>query len=89
MINEKQHKILNMPNVQELIKALDCTIEDPGYNTRVSITKRVDGWLDKLSSQQTTPRIIIQQTPASSQDGDIKTWIEQNKSVHGNNWAPF
>lgn len=88
MLNENQHKILALPNIQELIKALDCEVVDNGEKNRKAISNRVEGWLSKTASLEPRKRIISTDGSNSPLD-DKSAWIQEQRYIHGQDWSPF
>ena len=89
ILNQQQSKILNHPNVQELIKAFDLDIHDAGKETRRLIANRVGAWIDHLNVQSPQKRITLRDEPVMSPFQNKDGWIRDMISVHGPNWCPF
>jgi len=89
MLNESQLRILNLPNVQELIKALDCEVHDSGVETRRKVSNRVEDILGKIQKSETKPRILSEDAPVNDPFSDKAAWVEAQKSIHGEGWSPF
>jgi len=89
ILNQQQSRILNMPNIQELIKALDLDIHDSGKDTRRLISNRVSAWIDHADVQTHQKRIISRDEPLMSPFASKDAWIKDMISIHGQNWCPF
>jgi len=89
MLNESQLRILNLPNVQELIKALDCEVHDSGAETRRKVSNRVEDILTKAQRSEPKPRIMSQDAPTNDPFSDKAAWVGAQKSIHGEGWCPF
>lgn len=87
MLNESQHRIMALPQVQELMKALGCEPHDPGYTQRQDISRRVDQWHRGTAEAQ--PRVLSTDAPVDKTDGAIKSWLQQQHRIFGQNWCPF
>jgi len=84
MLNEKQHQILALPIVQEMLKSGDWVIHDGGEKIRNTISNRVQEWLTK-AEVSAAPRIIVREDPVDKSDAAIKEWV----AAHGPGWCPF
>lgn len=89
MLNENQLKILALPNVQELIKALDCEVHDSGSETRRKVSNRVEDILNKIQSAELKPRILSEDAPVNDPFSDKAAWIKAQMSIHGEGWCPI
>ncbi len=77
-ITPGQKRILDLPQVQELLKALDCEVQpSPEYRMNKAIANRVDQMITEFEKPK-KPRQIFSDSPFKT-DEEIKKYLENNK----------